>query len=100
MATVEKRPADLSNSVELPLLRFGLRQLLGFVAGLSVLFATLASTGRLAGLVLLLGVLVVLMHVFATTLGGRLRARADRLNRFEAADNLPIESIATATQRH
>jgi len=98
MATVEKRPIDLSNSGDLPLFRFGLRQLLWFVAALSVLFAALASASALAGCVVLLGVLVVVMHVFATTLGGRLRARADRLHHFEAED-LPVDSIATATER-
>jgi hypothetical protein len=99
MATVEKLPVHTPDSVDLPLFRFGLRQLFSFVAAVSVLFAALVSFGGLAALVLILFVLVVIMHVFATTLGGRLRARADREHQFEASDRLPIESIATRTER-
>ncbi len=82
-----------------PLLHFGLRQLLCFMAAISALFAALASTGGLTALVLLLGVTVVTLHVLATSLGSRLRERADRLQVFEAAERLPIESIASALER-
>ena len=50
-------------------------------------------------MVLLLGVIVVVMHVFATALASRLRERADREQRFEAADRLPIDSIASTSER-
>jgi hypothetical protein len=99
MATVEKLPVSTLNNVDLPLFRFGLRQLLSFVGAVSVLFAALVSAGGLAALVLLLFVLVVVMHVFATTLGGHLRAKSDREHQFEAADSLPIESIASKAER-
>jgi hypothetical protein len=89
----------LTNQDDLPLFRFGLRQLLYFVAAVSAILAVLAlSTGLLAA-VLLLGVIVVIMHVFATALGSRLRERADRTNVFESSDELPIHAIASASER-
>jgi hypothetical protein len=86
-------------SDELPLFRFDLRQLFLAVAAISALFAALVSSHGVAALVLLLGVVVIAMHVFATALGSKLRARTDRDQVFEAADRLPIESIASASQR-
>lgn len=86
-------------SDNLPLFRFGLRQLFFFVAAISTLLAALASSHGVAALVLLLAVAVVVMHVFATALGSRLRSRADRVQVFEAADRLPMDSIATAPER-
>jgi hypothetical protein len=92
--------ADASTDAdELPLFRFGLRQLLLFVAGISTIFAALALSQGLAALVVLLAVVVVMMHVFATALGSRLRARADRNSEFESSDRLPIEAIASASER-
>jgi hypothetical protein len=84
---------------ELPLFRFGLRQLFLFFAAASALFAALASTHGLTALVLLLATLVVAAHVFATALGSRLRSRADRERDFEAGERLPIASIASASER-
>ena len=99
MATVQKSPVDVADSVDLPLFRFGLRQLFLFVAATSAVFAALASSHGLAALVVLLAVIVVIMHVFATALGSRLRARADREQVFESSERLPIESIASAAER-
>jgi hypothetical protein len=82
-----------------PLLHFGLRQLFAFVAGISVLLTALVWSGGLLALVLLLGVLVVTMHVLATTIGSRLRDRANREQVFESAERLPLASIATISQR-
>jgi hypothetical protein len=99
----EKLPAvqpPTSAGDDTPLLHFGLRQLLFFVAALSALLAALTSLNGLAVLVVLLGVLVVTMHVLATSLGSRLRSRADRAQVFEAAERLPIESIASASDRY
>jgi len=84
---------------DLPLFRFGLRQLLGAIAAISVLFAALASVQGLVALVTLLAAIVVVMHVFATSLGHRLRARSDRDHSFESAEHLPIGSIATPAER-
>ncbi len=84
---------------ELPLFRFGLRQLLLFFAAASTLFAALASSHGVTALVLLLATVVVATHVFATALGSRLRSRADREQDFEAVDRLPVASIASASER-
>jgi hypothetical protein len=88
-----------ADSEELPLFRFGLRQLFWFVAGISAIFAALASSHGVVAIVVLLAILVIIMHIFATTLGSRLRDRADRINSFEASRELPIEAIATASER-
>src|SRR5689334_24278477 len=63
---------------DLPLFRFGLRQLLLFVAALGALLAALAVSHGLTVLMILLAVSVVVMHVFATALGTRLQSRADQ----------------------
>jgi hypothetical protein len=114
MATVESTPKTAQISApssrtavahsdndtdDLPLFRFGLRQLFWFVAGISAIFAALASSHGVAAAVMLLAILVIIMHIFATALGSRLRERADRINAFEKSHELPIEAIATATQR-
>jgi hypothetical protein len=99
-AAEQPEPSDSRNvPEELPLFRFGLRQLLYSIAGASAIFGALASSHGLAAAVLLLAIIIVLMHVFATSLGSRLRERADRVNAFEASRELPIHSIATAAER-
>ena len=92
--TASRTPAD-----DPPLFHFGLRQLFLFVAVISGLFTALALTQGLTALVILLMAIIVAMHVFATSLGSHLRARADRHQVFEAADRLPIESIASVAER-
>jgi hypothetical protein len=99
MATVQKPRVDVADSVDLPLFRFGLRQLFLFVAATSALFAALASSHGLVALVVLLAVIVVIAHVFATALGSRLRLKADREQVYESDERLPIESIASAAER-
>jgi hypothetical protein len=99
MATLQESPVDVADSVDLPLFRFGLRQLFLFVTATSALFAALASSHGLAALVVLLAVIVVIAHVSATALGSRLRSKADREHVFESAERLPIESIASAAER-
>jgi len=93
------QPPSAADCDDVPLLHFGLRQLLLFVAAMSALFAALASSSGLVALVILLAVVVVTLHVLATALGTRLRARADREHNFEAPDRLPIGSIASASER-
>ena len=94
--SVENGP---ENGDDLPLLRFGLRQLLLFMAAVSAVFAALALSHGLTALVILLGVVVVTAHVFATALGSRLRARADRHQMFESIERLPLHEIASAAER-
>jgi hypothetical protein len=84
---------------DLPLLRFGLRQLFVFVAAISALFTVLAAIQGLPSLVILLGVAIIAAHVFATALGSRLRARADQEQVFESLERLAGESIASTSER-
>lgn len=97
--SVDKAAPPVASQGELPLFRFGLRQLLYFVAAVSAVLAVLALSSGLPAAVMLLGILVVIMHVFATALGSRLRERADRANAFESSHELPIHSIASAAER-
>jgi hypothetical protein len=97
-----KPAADLSGAISderLPLFRFGLRQLFVFVAGISALFTVLGAIQGLPALVILLAIVIVAAHVFATALGGRLRAKADREQVFESLERLPVEAIATTSER-
>lgn len=66
-----------TSSADVTLFRFGLRQLLLFVAAICTLLSALVSTSGLTALVLLVATAVVVMHVFATALGTRLRLRTD-----------------------
>lgn len=99
MATVDEPFVGTVDSDDLPLFRFGLRQLFWFVAATSAVFAALALTHGLTALAILLAVIVVVAHVCATALGNRLRARADREHAFESAERLPNGSVATAAER-
>jgi hypothetical protein len=97
-----KTAADPSRAIpeeDLPLFRFGLRQLFLFVAGISALFTVLGAIQGLPALVVLLAVIVVAGHVFATALGSHLRLRADQEQLFESPERLPVESIASASER-
>jgi hypothetical protein len=58
---------------DLPLFRFGLRQLLAFVAAASGVLAGVVVAEGVLGLVIVLAVLIVAAHVTATALGSRLR---------------------------
>ena len=64
--------------VDLPLFRFGLRQLLLFVAVVSLVLAVIVSSQAITGLAMLLAALVVLLHLFSTALGTQLRCHANR----------------------
>jgi hypothetical protein len=63
---------------DLPLFRFGLRQLFLFVAAVSTLLTALALSGGVTGVIVLLAVAIVVMHVFATALGTRLQTRTEQ----------------------
>jgi hypothetical protein len=70
--------ASVTDHGELPLFRFGLRQLFLFVAALSILLAALAISHGLTVLMILLSAAVVVMHVFATALGTKLQAPTEQ----------------------
>jgi hypothetical protein len=69
---------------QLPVLRFGLRHLLGFMAVVGTLLAGMVASDGVTALVLLLTVLVVVLHVSSTALGHRLNAHAERQRAWEA----------------
>src|SRR5712671_1859299 len=63
---------------DLPLFRFGLRQLFLFVAAVSTLLTALASSGGVTGVIVSLAVAIVVTHVFATALGTKLQTRTEQ----------------------
>jgi hypothetical protein len=65
-------------TADVPLFRFGLRQLLLFVAGVCALLTAIVSTKGLLGLVIVVATIVVAMHVFATALGTHLQSRTEQ----------------------
>ncbi len=92
--------SDPKNGDDLPLFRFGLRQLFLFVAAFCTLLAALVSASGLYALVVLLAVSVVVMHVFATGLGTRLQIRTEQEQfRRLTADPTGVQSSASASER-
>jgi hypothetical protein len=73
------------SSDELPLFRFGLRQLLAFVSLVSLLMAAMVMSTGWTALALLLATLVVSFHLFSTALGSQLRWHANRLQNQQSA---------------
>jgi hypothetical protein len=73
----EPHPADAVGN-DLPLFRFGLRQLLFFVAVVSLLLALVVSSHGVTAMALLVLVMVVTVHLFGTALGTQLRSHANR----------------------
>lgn len=66
------------------LFRFGLRQLLIFVAGLSALLAILSHTEGATPVVIGMGVVLVGGHIFGTMVGTRLRDHSRQLSAWQA----------------
>jgi hypothetical protein len=98
----DSRPSKTGPAVPIdgPLLHFGLRQLLLFVAAICGLLTAIAVSSGLTSLVMLLAVSVVVMHVFATALGTRLQARTEREQlRQQAARPTADESNEWATKQ-
>src|SRR4051812_18514995 len=90
--SVETEPENGGN---LPLFRFGLRQLFLFVAAFCTLLAAIVSASGLHAFAVLLAVAVVVMHVFATALGTRLQARTEQ-ERLRRLANEPFEGELSA----
>jgi hypothetical protein len=63
---------------ELPIFRFGLRQLFWFIAVVSTLLAAIVSAQGVTALALLLAALVVAAHILSTAIGSQLRSHADQ----------------------
>lgn len=89
------KPSAMPAGDELPVFRFGLRQLLVFVSLLSLLMAAMALGNVLTALALLLAAMVVGFHVFGTAIGTQLRSHADRTRSQRAWEN-PVQQPATA----
>lgn len=85
----EQPPAG-SVAEDLPLFRFGLRQLLFLVTVASLLLTGIVSSHGVTALALVLATLVVVLHLFSTALGTQLRWHA---NRALAHDANPHEAI-------
>lgn len=83
-------------STEHPLFQFGLRQLMWFVAGVSLVLAAVTSIRGLSGMAVLLATIVVSVHVFATTVATRLRSRTNRMLAENAASDGERSSINAA----
>jgi hypothetical protein len=72
--------------------RFGLRQLFVFVAAISTLLASLASSHGITAVVILLAAAVVGMHVFATALGTSLQSRTEQKQLRQRSAQLKIDA--------
>jgi hypothetical protein len=77
---------------ETPLFRFGLRQLLLFVAALSILLAALVISHGLTVVIILLSAAIVGMHVFATALGTSLQSRTEQKQLRQRSARLKIDA--------
>jgi hypothetical protein len=78
---------------QVPLFRFGLRQLFVFIGLISLLFGAMAIWRGSAALMMMLATAIVALHVLATAIGSRLRDRADR-------EALGSTAAATLNERH
>ncbi len=96
----DQRSTPITGYDDLPLFRFGLRQLFLFVAAFSIFFAALAISHGLTVLIILLSAAVIVMHVFATALGTRLQARTEQEQlRQQAVRPKIAETLATASEQ-
>jgi hypothetical protein len=96
----EKPPEPAIGHDDLPLFRFGLRQLFLFVAAFSILLAALAISHGLTVVMILLSAAVVVMHVFATALGTKLQARTEQeRSRQRAVQSEIIEANESASEQ-
>lgn len=89
--------ADHRPAPEPVLLHFGLRQLLGFTAGVSVFFAAIAASGTGWRIFLLAMAALVAAHVVGTFLGTRLRDTSSEVQRWKAlrSPESPDDPVAT-----
>ena len=95
---VDSRPAR--RAPELPLFRFGLRQLFWFVTAVSVLLAAaVAVSPGVAPVLLWIAALIVAAHVTGTALGSRLRAHADQVRHWEGMHPSSRSNAPDAAER-
>ena len=85
-------------STEMPLVHFSIRQLLLFMAGVSLICWILVSLEGYSAVVFGIGVVLVGGHVLSTAIGSRLRASADAMrqwDRFHEPASAQSPGIAT-----
>jgi len=82
-------PPAAPTNADLPLFRFGLRQLLVFVSLMSLLMAAMAAMQAMTAIVLLMATLIVVFHLFSTALGSQLRGHADHARNHEGPPCVP-----------
>lgn len=85
----QQRPLPRAVPPDEPLLQFSLQWFLLFVAGVSVFLAVVVSIPGNAKIIVTVGVLITLLHVVATIVGGRLRARSRKLVEWRLAQGVP-----------
>lgn len=87
---------SISDEPQLPVLRFGLRQLFWWITAVCVLLAVLAAipTG-MSLLALVLAISVVTLHVLSTAIGTRLRDHANQRREWETGQNPGVHATAT-----
>jgi hypothetical protein len=95
-ASLPEQRTAVPQPPQLPLPRFGLRQLLVAVAVVCALMAAIFSSNGMMAIVLLLASLVVTLHVASTALGTRLRAHADQQQAWETAHGPPVGDRSAA----
>jgi hypothetical protein len=81
------------------LFRFRLRQILLFVAFVSLLLAAIVSSSGLTAAVLILATLVIVFHVLSTSLATQLRSHTDRSIAQRAATHEHDEAEAVPVKR-
>jgi hypothetical protein len=81
------------------LFRFRLRQILAFVAFVSLLLAAIVSSSGLTAAVLILATLVIVFHVLSTSLATQLRSHTDRSIAQRAAANEQVAVQAVSVER-
>ena len=83
---------------QLPIFRFGLRQLFWFLTVVCLVLTSVVAAPRpgIAPLAVLLAVLVVVFHVVGTALGSRLRERSDEQIAWESAHKPATERPSAA----
>lgn len=77
------RDAPFRPSTELPLVHFSIRQLMLFMAGVSLICWILVSLEGYSTVVFGIGVVLVGGHVLSTVIGSRLRASADAMRQWD-----------------
>lgn len=83
-------PPAAPAGADLPLFRFGLRQLLVFFTLTCLLMAAMATVDGSIAVVLVLATMVIVLHVFGTALGTQLRCHANHVRGHDGSQHETI----------